>query len=144
MKRHDTTHALATELRVALGQLKRKLRRQASLGDFTLSQLQVLGRLDRDGPTTVTALAQAEGVRPQSMGATVAALETMGLVAGTPDPGDGRRTILSLTPACKEKVKAGRAAHDDWLFNAIESRLTPQEQADLARAVALLTRLAEA
>jgi DNA-binding MarR family transcriptional regulator len=144
MKKHDTTHALASALRVALGQLKRKLRQQTSLGDFTLSQLQVLGRLDRDGPTTVTALAQAEGVRPQSMGATVAALEAMGLLAGAADPGDGRRTILSLTPACKEKVKAGRAIHDDWLFYAIQARLTPEEQADLARAVGLLTRLAEA
>jgi len=61
---------------------------------MTLSQVSVLSRLDRDGPTTVTNLAHAEGVRPQSMGATVSALETTGLVSGAPDPNDGRQDHL--------------------------------------------------
>ncbi|HEY0780561.1 MAG TPA: MarR family transcriptional regulator [Gemmatirosa sp.] len=67
------TAALATELRV------------------------VILRLERDGPASVAELARAEGVRPQSMGATVAVLEAAGLVDGTPDPTGGRRTVLSLT-----------------------------------------------
>ena len=135
--------ALAGELRVVVGQLKRRLREQASLGDLTWSQISVLSRLDRDGPATVTSLARAEGVRPQSMGATVSALEGAGLVSGAPDPGDGRQTILSLTTACQEWIKAGQAAKEDWLFRAIQARLAPAELEELAIAIALLKRLVE-
>jgi DNA-binding MarR family transcriptional regulator len=136
---------LAAELRVLIGQLKRRLREQAAtLGDLTESQIGVLRRLDSDGPTTVTALARAESMRPQSMGANVAALEAAGLISGSPDPNDGRQTIWSLTPACREKVKAGRTAREDWLFRTIQTQLSPTEQEELAHAVELLKRLAGA
>ena len=79
---------LAGELRVLIGKLKRRLREQANPGDFTWSQKSVVIRLEREGPATVTTLARAEGVRPQSMGATVAVLEAAGLVRGSPDPRD--------------------------------------------------------
>jgi DNA-binding MarR family transcriptional regulator len=136
--------ALAGELRVVIGRLKRRLREQAHLGDLTWTQLRVLSRLDSAGPATVTALARAEGMRPQSMGETVSVLKVAGLVSGTPDPTDGRQTVLSLTPACVEAIKTGRAARDDWLFRAIRSQLAPAEQAQLEAAVELLKRLVEA
>ncbi|WP_145750362.1 MarR family winged helix-turn-helix transcriptional regulator [Nitrospirillum amazonense] len=138
----DTPAVMATavELRVVMGQLRRKLREQANVGDLTPSQIAVLRRLD-GGPATVTALAKAEGVRPQSLGATVAALEAAGLVAGSPDPDDGRQTLWDLTPACRERVRAGRALHEDWLFRAMRARLTATERAELGRAVDLLKRL---
>jgi DNA-binding MarR family transcriptional regulator len=135
--------ALASDLRILVGQFKRMFRDQASLGDMTMSQVAVLGRLDRNGPATVTNLARAEGVRPQSMGATVAALEAMGLVSGAPDPNDGRQTIWSLTPACRERIRAGRAAREDWLFHMIQKKLSTTEQAQLADSIALLKRLAD-
>ena len=135
--------ALAGELRVVLGRLKRRLREQASAGDLTWSQVSVLSHLERNGPATVTTLARAEGVRPQSMGATVAVLEAAGLVSGAPHPADGRQTILSLTAACLDWIKAGQAAREDWLFRAIQTNLTPYEREELARAVDLLKRLAD-
>ena|SRR5882724_6605093 len=135
------TSALAADLRVLISQLKRRLREQATLGDLTESQIAVLRRLDSDGPATVTTLARAEGMRPQSMGANVAALQAAGLISGSPDPNDGRQTILSLTAACRQKVKAGRAAREDWLFRTIQTNLAPAEQEELARAVELLKRL---
>lgn len=141
----DTTRALvmAADLRVLFGQLHRRLREEATLGDFTPSQIAVLRRIGADGPATVTLLARAEGVRPQSMGATVAALEAAGMVSGSADPSDGRQTIWSLTAACRKKVVAGRAAREDWLFRTMQSKLTLKEQAELARAVELLKRLAD-
>jgi DNA-binding MarR family transcriptional regulator len=135
--------ALAVELHTLSGKLKRRLREQASAGDLTPSQISVLAHLDRNGPTTVTALARAEGVRSQSMGATIAVLEAAGLVKGSPDPDDGRQTILSLTPACRELIRSGRAARQDWLLRAIQTKLTPQEQAQLAAAMKLLNRLVD-
>jgi DNA-binding MarR family transcriptional regulator len=137
------TLTLAVDLRVVIGQLRRRLRDQARFGDLTWSQTSVLSRLDREGPATVTSLARAEGMRPQSMGATVSALQAAGLVSGSPDPKDGRQTILSLTPTCQEWIKARRAAKEDWLFRAIQSKLSPEQQGQLASAVELLKLLAE-
>jgi DNA-binding MarR family transcriptional regulator len=137
------TLAVAGELRVLIGKLKRRLREEAHLGDFTWSQVEVLVRLEREGPATVSSLARAEGVRPQSMGETLSALKTAGLVSGAPDPNDGRQTVLSITDACRELIRAGRAAREDWLFRAIRTKLAPAEQEELARAVELLKRLVD-
>jgi DNA-binding MarR family transcriptional regulator len=139
----DHASALAAELLVLIGKMKRRLREQAHIGDLTWSQISVLSHLERNGPATVTTLARAEGVRPQSIGATVAVLETAGLLSGVPDPTDGRQTIWSLTAACRERVKAGRAAREDWLLHAIQTRLAPAEQERLAIGVELLKRLVD-
>ena len=141
----DTAHAmaLAGELRVTIGRLSRRLREETRPGNLTVSQLSAVGRLDRDGPATVTTLARAEGVRPQSMGATIAVLEAEGLVTGTPDPADGRQTIYALTAECKRLLKASRAAREDWLFRAIQAKLTAREQERLGMVVELLQRLSE-
>lgn len=135
--------ALAGDLRIALGKLKRRLREQAHPNDFTDSRKSVLLRLDRDGPATVSALARAESVRPQSMRVTVAGLEATGAVSGKPDPTDGRQTLIDLTPAFRKALNANRAAKDDWLLRAVQTQLSPQEQAELASAVKLLQRIAE-
>jgi DNA-binding MarR family transcriptional regulator len=137
------TLAVAGELRVLIGKLKRRLREESHLGDFTWSQVEVLVRLEREGPATVSSLARAEGVRPQSMGETLSALKTAGLVSGAPDPNDGRQTVLSITDACRDLIRAGRAAREDWLFRAIRTKLAPAEQEELARAVELLKRLVD-
>lgn len=135
--------ATAVELRVLVGKLRRRLREQANFGGLTWSQVSVLGHLERDGPATVTALARTEGMRPQSMGANVSALLEAGLVRGDPDPNDGRQTVLSLTAACHKLIKASRAAREDWLFHAIQTRLAPKEHAQLASTIELLKRLVE-
>ncbi len=133
--------ALAGDLRVMASQLKRRLREQASRGDLTLSQVSVLRHLESDGPATVTALARAEGMRPQSMGANVSTLQAAGFVSSAADPSDGRQTLWSITPACRAWIKAGRAAREDWLFRTLQQKLTPAEQAQLARAMDLLKRV---
>lgn len=135
--------ALAGELRISLGKLIRRLREQAHPGDFTSAQKSVLLRLDRDGPTTVSALARAESVRPQSMRVTIAGLEAMGAISGQPDPDDGRQTLIDLTPAFRKTLKATRAAKEDWLVRALQSQLSTQEQDTLACAAKLLQRLAD-
>ncbi len=137
------TAALAQDLRGLVGKLKRRLREQSNVGDLTPSQIAVLLRLEKGGPDTTSGLARAEGMRPQSMGALVAALEGAGLVRGAPDPEDGRRTILSLTEQCLRLIHEGRAARQDWLSRTLQAQLTPQEQAQLAAAVPLLRRLVD-
>jgi DNA-binding MarR family transcriptional regulator len=133
--------AVAGELRVLIGTLSRRLRAEAHPGDFTASQVAVISRLGSGGPATLTTLARAEGMRPQSMGAIVSVLEAAGLVGGVPDPTDGRQTILSLTASAREMIDANRVAKEDWLFRAIRSNLTPEEQRDLAHSIELLNHL---
>jgi DNA-binding MarR family transcriptional regulator len=135
--------SLATDIRALVGKLKRRLREQAAPGNLTPSQTSVLLRLEREGPATTSSLARLEGMRPQSMGAVIAPLEAAGLVSGTPDPKDGRQTILSLTDACRKWVEEGRAARQDWLTRTLQARLSPQEQDRLGEAITLLRRLVD-
>jgi DNA-binding MarR family transcriptional regulator len=137
------TSALAEELRLLIGTLKRRLREQGQREDLPPSQIAILLRLEKHGPATVSSLARSEGMRPQSMSAAVAALEEAGLVRGAPDPDDGRRTIMSLTSACRERLRSGRAARQDWLSRAIAAKLSAREQQELAAAASLLKRLVE-
>jgi DNA-binding MarR family transcriptional regulator len=133
--------ALASDLRVVIGQLLRRLR--AERRDLSLAQVTVLGRLDRVGPCTVSDLAAGERLRPQSMAATVAALLAAGLVSRAPDPGDRRRVLIDLTPAGVEALAADRRRREGWLAGAIERDLSARERRVLADATALLARIAE-
>lgn len=135
--------ALAEALRGFIGKLKRRMRAQSHAGSLSWSQLSMLGRLERDGASTVSSIARAEGLRPQSMGATIRDLETAGYVAGTPDPNDGRQTLWQVTPSARKLVNEERAARRDWMLAAIQKSYSQAEQQELARAVSLLGRIVE-
>ena len=140
MTKTTDTARVASELRVVLGQLVRRLRAEHR---FPLSHGAVLGRLDREGPQSVSDLAAAERVRPQSMAQTVSDLEADGLVGRKPDPGDRRRALVSLTKEGQEALEADRRNRVGWLARAIADDLSAEEQAVLRDAVELLRRLAE-
>lgn len=137
----DQTAALSSELRGLVSRLKRRFREQGNVGDFTPSQVSVLLRLERDGESTVSSLARLEGMRPQSMSAIIAPLQAAQLVSGSPDPDDGRQTLIRLTDNCRKRLLEGRAAREDWLSRTINLRLSKAEQEELARALRLLGRL---
>jgi DNA-binding MarR family transcriptional regulator len=139
----DRASALALEIRTLIGKLRRKLRDQTGHDDFTSSQAAVLLRLEKDGPATVSNLARAEAIRPQSMSAAIAPLEAAGLVSGAPDPNDGRQTLLSLTSKCRELLQKRRAAKQDWLTKTLHAKLSTEEQKKLAEALDILARLVE-
>jgi DNA-binding MarR family transcriptional regulator len=134
------TSLVASELRVVLGQLMRRLRAEHR---FPISHGAVLGRLDRQGPLSTVELASAERVRPQSMGQTLAELETQGLVSRRPDEADGRRTLLELTDAGRQTLAEDRQRREGWLTQAIEQEFSTDEQEVLAQAIPLLARLTE-
>jgi DNA-binding MarR family transcriptional regulator len=134
------TALVASELRAVLGSLLRRLRAEHR---FPISQGAVLGRLDRCGPQSVSELAVAERVRPQSMAQTVSDLEAERLVARRPDPNDGRRALVELTADGHLALDSDRRQRAGWLAQAMERDLSPSEQEVLAEAVELLRRLAE-
>jgi DNA-binding MarR family transcriptional regulator len=135
----DTTR-LASEMRLVLGQLMRRLRAEHR---FSLSQGAVLGRLDREGTMSIGDLALAERVRPQSMTQTIADLEAEELIARRADPDDGRRMLVELTDKGRQTLEADRRKREGWLSRAIADDLSKEEQRVLAQAVGLLRRLSD-
>jgi DNA-binding MarR family transcriptional regulator len=130
---------LASELRVSLGRFFRRLRGAQT---FPISQGAVLGALTREGPQSISDLAAGAKMRPQSMAQLVRELEERGFVARRPDPGDGRRFFIELTPEGVEQIEGDRRRRDDWLARALEADLSAEERAILAAAAPLLRRLA--
>ena len=131
----------ARELRVLLGRLVRRLRETAGDAELSMSQASVLSRLANEGPASASRLASLEDVRPQSMAATVVALEGLGLVQRAPDPQDGRRVLLSLTAEGRARFEGRQAAKLEWLTRELEARYTERERTRILEALLLLDRL---
>jgi DNA-binding MarR family transcriptional regulator len=131
---------VASELRVVLGQLVRRLRAEIR---FSLAHGAVLGRLDREGARSTSDLATAERVRPQSMAQTVSELEAEGLISRRPDPADGRRMLIELTSNGRETLEEDRRHRVGWLIESITDEFSESEQRALAEVVPLLRRLAD-
>jgi DNA-binding MarR family transcriptional regulator len=134
---------LAVEMRTVFRKLKLRVREHGGGNNLPPSQASVLLRLEKDGAATVSSLARAEGMRPQSMSAIVTPMQESGLVRGAPDPSDGRQILMSLTPKCLKLLQEGRAARQDWLTTTISQKLSVQEQEKLQAALELLARLVE-
>jgi len=131
----------ATELRAVVSRLRRRLREVADIGDLTPSQASVLSRLDQSGPVSASDLAAAERVRPQSMAATLAAIEQHGLIRRDPDPADGRRQLISLTGTAQETIAGSRRARTEWLARTLADDFTEAERQTVLAGLALMDRL---
>ncbi len=136
-----TSPHLAHELRETLGRLVRRLRAEPGP---SAGRMAVLGRLDRDGPASISDLAAYERMRPQSMAQTVHDLESDGLVSRRPDPADGRRAFIELTTSGHDLLQTTRAQRETWLTEALENELDADERALVQEALALLSRIADA
>jgi DNA-binding MarR family transcriptional regulator len=95
-----------TTLETAVAHIGRAIRRllhgsrgQAAADTLSSTETAVITRLAKDGPTTASDLARAEGMKLESLGAAIAALEEMGMVERNPHPADGDTPNIELTPA---------------------------------------------
>lgn len=132
----------AIEFTQAIGLLVRRIRAAASGHELSLSESAVLARLAKDGPATTAELARAESVRPQSMGATVATLEELGLVHRKPHPTDGRQVKIELTAKGTAVRNSAKDAKRTWLSQAI-AKLNEEERQTLFKAGEIMRRLAD-
>jgi len=131
------------DLRVAVGRIARRLRQAHAVGEVTLSEVSVLARLDRDGPNTSAALAELERIRPQAMGVTLSELEGRGLVRREADRADGRKVLISITPAGRNTLSQRRSASTERITRALAEEFTAVERRRLLAVLPLLDRLAE-
>jgi DNA-binding MarR family transcriptional regulator len=134
--------ATAAELRRAVGQVKRRLRNSRS-SELSAPESSVLSRLDRNGPDTIAGLARWDQVTPQTMGATVAALEARGLIERRADPDDGRRFLLSLTATGASQLHDLRDAATNNIAAALAAHLSPEEIRIIHAAAPLIERVAQ-
>jgi DNA-binding MarR family transcriptional regulator len=125
-----------------IGRLTRRLRAAAAQHELSLTESAVLARLDREGPATTAELARAEGMRPQSMSAAVAALEERGLIDRKPHPSDGRQVNITLTEKGAAVRNSSRDLKRAWLAQATAT-LEEEERQILARTGHILKRLLE-
>ncbi|HEX3851039.1 MAG TPA: MarR family transcriptional regulator [Polyangiaceae bacterium] len=144
--RPPTADTLAVRLAVAIKRLRGRLREAAWDGEVELpiAQVAVIKRVRNDGPTTASALAAAEHVSHQAITQTLAALKRAGLVRSAADPTDGRKSVISVTPAGNRLFESAIASRDAWLARAIGHVVSPRERAALEKSIELLERLADA
>jgi DNA-binding MarR family transcriptional regulator len=143
MPREPDVDQVAAALRLSVGLLLRRLRQVKVEGELTLSESAALARLDRGGPTTASALAKLEQISPQSMGATLAALEQRGLIERRADPLDGRRVVLSASESGLRVLRDRRSARTEKLAQALSRGFNRSELEELMAVTPLIERLAQ-
>ena len=132
---------LASELRLAVHRLTRRLRQQTSTDGLTLTQTSALAVIWREGPLSAGDLAAREKVRPPSITRVLAALEAMGLVGREENPKDGRQVVVRITPLGHQRMEAYVLERELWLTQQL-AEFEPAEQDVLRQAAGLLDRLA--
>lgn len=133
---------LATDLRITVQRLSRRIRSEADPGDVSEAQYSVLAGLHHFGPSTPGAIADREGVQPPTMTRTLSTLDKAGLVARSAHPTDGRQVLIDISAAGRELVEETRRRRNHWMAQHLRG-LSAEERATLTDAVAILRRVME-
>jgi DNA-binding MarR family transcriptional regulator len=135
----------ASELRVAVGRIARRMRQLYATHDDVVSftETAVLSRLNSDGPSSPSVLAGREQVTAQAITQVVNLLERREFITRRPDPNDGRRTIVAISAAGEAVLADREQVVHRRLLHALD-RLSSAERRRLAETIPLLERIAEA
>jgi DNA-binding MarR family transcriptional regulator len=134
------TAELASELRVAVMRLARRLRTERPDTGLSLTQIATLGTIDRHGSLTPREIAEHERVQPPSMTRVLAGLEQLGLIVRTPHSRDGRQHLVSLTKAAQDLLREDKRRREAWLAQRL-AELTVEERELLAAAAPIIDRI---
>ena len=137
------TAGLASQLRVSMMRLVRRLRAERVRHALSLTQISALATLEREGPLTPGELAAHEQVQPPSLTRVLAVLEERGLIQRTPHASDRRQHVVTLTPAARELLGEDRRLREAWLAQRL-AELTPDEREILKQAAPIIDRIARA
>jgi DNA-binding MarR family transcriptional regulator len=135
----------AVHLAMAVSRLRSRIRIEAGLRStgIPISQIAVLARIIDEGPTTAAALAAGEHVTQQAIAQSLATLRERGLVDKRADPSDGRKSLVTATAAGRELMETIAASREEWLTQAINAVVKPEERVLLREAIGLLERIAD-
>jgi DNA-binding MarR family transcriptional regulator len=133
---------LGAQVRSTVGRLYRRFRSERPEGGLGDAALEVLVRLYKHGPQTLTQLSAHDRVAPASMSQSVNRLTSAGYAIRTQDPVDGRKILIGVTAEGAELAVATRNQRNAWLESRLDA-LAPADRAVIARACALLDSIAE-
>ncbi len=119
----------------------RQARRHRPAHGLTMTQVALLGDLDRNGVSTVAELAERAQVKVQSLTLSMNRLEDLGLITRRTDTVDRRRQLVELTEAAVPLLEADRRQRDEWLAEAV-NRLSDTERGLLMLCVPVLEKVA--
>lgn len=134
---------LAAQLYLAVVRVSRALRREAPAQTLSAGPLSALFTLARCGAMRPTALAEMEGVAPASMTRILQVLEHDGLIRRTPDPSDGRASLVAITDEGDAVVRQGTETRVDAVRRRLEA-ISEEDRAAIEAALDALGRLGEA
>jgi DNA-binding MarR family transcriptional regulator len=135
---------VAAKLRMAVVRTGRRLRQEAATetAGLTPTSTAALATIERHGPLTPSEVAEIERVKRPTMTRTLGCLEREGLIERTPDPADGRSSLVAVNAAGRERLRRLRGRKNAYLARRMRD-LSPQEVATLERAAEILDRMRE-
>jgi DNA-binding MarR family transcriptional regulator len=141
--RTDTDLAAARRIRLGVAAYNERIRAERA-GVLTLAQTAVLGQLHRHGAMTPGEMADRLKVLPQTLTRVLAALQGRALIARTPDPSDGRQSLVTITETGRDLLRDEMHPRDVFAASLIARELTAAERDLLTIAAGLLEQLAAA
>src|SRR6478752_2888036 len=134
----------AAKLRLGIVRTARRLRQEAAAeaSGLTPTSTAALATIERHGPLTPSELAEIERVKRPTITRTLGCLEREGLVERTPDPADGRSSLVSVNGAGRERLRRLRGRKNAYLARRMRD-LTDEEVETLERAAEILERMRE-
>lgn len=134
--------AFVTELRLALQHVGRRIRRRMG-AELSPAKYSVLSAVSRHPGATLGMIGRLEQLGKSAITRLSAELESLELIARTPDPSDGRGTCVRIT-AKGSRMLAKANAHMDGYLRLQLSGLDAQDVKILDAAVPVLRRLLDA
>lgn len=111
-----------------------------------VADIEVGEDLFRNSPMTVGKIVQRTGLAQSQVSRIVASMKDAGLVAASPDPTDGRRTVVTLAPGVLEshgRSRAARGIRDALAAHLAASRAEPAPPELVDAIIADLEHLAD-
>jgi DNA-binding MarR family transcriptional regulator len=134
----------AAHLRIAIVRTARRLRQEAAAetSGLTPTSVAALATIERHGPITPSEIAAIERVKRPTITRTLGCLEREGLIDRTPDPADGRSSLVAVNGAGRERLRRLRGRKNAYLARRMRD-LSPEEVETLEQAAAILERMRE-
>ncbi|MGI4727602.1 MAG: MarR family winged helix-turn-helix transcriptional regulator [Janthinobacterium lividum] len=135
---------LASELRMVITRLIKKLRSKASANDkLSLTERSTIVLLDQHKELFPNELAAMEKVTTQSMSQILNHLVELGYINRRISNTDRRKAIISLSEKGQQMLHQVRNERDEWLNRALAETCSAAEQEILRQALSPLTKLVD-
>jgi DNA-binding MarR family transcriptional regulator len=134
----------AARLRLAIVRTARRLRQEAAGEGTELSPTAsaALATVERHGPLTPSELAELERIKRPTATRTLGILEDAGLVERSPDPVDGRSSLVMINAAGRERLRRLRGRKNAYLARRMRD-LPEADVETLERAAEILEGILE-